>query len=645
MVSSLDYLNSIKEILLMNLDYYLGDKTQLINDFDNNGNHHRKKIVIHDRLSHTLKVKDIALAIAEEVYEQAKSTGHIDFSREEFLLLVEIVALAHDIGHTPFGHRGEEALDDVLSEVPGNNQYLKRRLENFGAEYEQEQNLQGTMRFCHNEHSVEEFIDLCDEYSVDKEVPIFFEAILQGILCHSTSKAKKTPDSLVSQIIRISDKIAGTNHDIEDLKVSGLLPADAFPANIRGVLNNTYFHRIRKCIEEVEREYRERGVIEGRREEHDVIRKKEGEIETPNFHDREAYAIFIAKSRELLTLQEERDKNFEFLYQMWEVRELIEQIATLPEDILENENAINKSAIKNVFHYFLSNPVDVLRQYPDFADYQLPERVAFYISQMSNKKFRAVYNEIAPELSKRIDKQYKLNYFGENSFELLANPIISMFLEHMKLYGFEHESTIRMQKIDRYYDDREQSLRNSGMYFRIRQRKTIDTEEAPEYTATLKETLEPDNPEDAFSVRQDHTVEIDTDGFDEALRKIKLMNINLHGYRIEREPIVTSIQSINDIILTKEGIAIRFSLADTTFLESATQRRIGETKQFEVRLKNGYFDPNDILKEFYEIVQAYFEENVEVTKKPLVENGFEMLDERRKEGTAEEREEADTERE
>ena len=330
---------------------------------------------------------------------------------------------------------------------------------------------------------------------------------------------------------------------------------------------------------------------------------------------------------------------------MWEVRELIEQIATLPEDILENENAINKSAIKNVFHYFLSNPVDVLRQYPDFADYQLPERVAFYISQMSNKKFRAVYNEIAPELSKRIDKQYKLNYFGENSFELLANPIISMFLEHMKLYGFEHESTIRMQKIDRYYDDREQSLRNSGMYFRIRQRKTIDTEEAPEYTATLKETLEPDNPEDAFSVRQDHTVEIDTDGFDEALRKIKLMNINLHGYRIEREPIVTSIQSINDIILTKEGIAIRFSLADTTFLESATQRRIGETKQFEVRLKNGYFDPNDILKEFYEIVQAYFEENVEVTKKPLVENGFEMLDERRKEGTAEEREEADTERE
>src|SRR5207244_12787947 len=102
--------------------------------------------------------------------------------------LVEPIGLGHDMGHTPFGHAGEEALDEALQ-----------------AHFDR--------RFRHNEHSllIAEALNLTAE-------------VRDGILTHT---GEREPSTLEGKIVRIVDRVAYINHDIDDAVRFGILdPAD-----------------------------------------------------------------------------------------------------------------------------------------------------------------------------------------------------------------------------------------------------------------------------------------------------------------------------------------------------------------------------------------------------------------------------------
>ncbi len=142
------------------------------------------------RLTHTLEVAQIARTIA---YALRLNTD-----------MVEAIALAHDVGHTPFGHSGEDALNELLAENGGFNH-----------------NLQGLR-----------VVDILEERYPDFAGLNLTWEIREGIVKHSTAfdkaeiSAEFRPNeapTLETQIVDIADEIAYDNHDLDDGLTSGLI--------------------------------------------------------------------------------------------------------------------------------------------------------------------------------------------------------------------------------------------------------------------------------------------------------------------------------------------------------------------------------------------------------------------------------------
>ncbi|MCL2361179.1 MAG: deoxyguanosinetriphosphate triphosphohydrolase [Defluviitaleaceae bacterium] len=152
------------------------------------GDHYRT------RLTHTLEVAQIARTIARALRLNED--------------LTEAIALGHDLGHTPFGHTGEDALDSL---VPGG--------------------------FKHNVQSVRVVEVL--ENSGDG-LNLTYE-VLDGILNHRTECA---PATLEGKVVQLSDKIAYMTHDIEDAIRAKLITLSDIPRNILDVLGPTSTKRI-----------------------------------------------------------------------------------------------------------------------------------------------------------------------------------------------------------------------------------------------------------------------------------------------------------------------------------------------------------------------------------------------------------------
>jgi dGTPase len=144
----------------------LKGKTQVF--IDPAGDHYRT------RMTHTLETTAIARGVARALRLNED--------------LVEAIGLGHDMGHPPFGHAGEEALDQSLRE-------------HFGR------------RFRHNEHSLQ----IAESLNLTAEVR-------DGILTHT---GEREPATLEGKIVRIVDRVAYINHDIDDAVRFGILdPAD-----------------------------------------------------------------------------------------------------------------------------------------------------------------------------------------------------------------------------------------------------------------------------------------------------------------------------------------------------------------------------------------------------------------------------------
>jgi len=155
------------------------------------------------RLTHTLEVAQIARTIARALRLNED--------------LTESIALGHDLGHTPFGHACERSLNKIMKGFGG---------------------------FKHNEQSLR-VVDYL-EHSM-KGLNLTFE-VRDGIVNHRTSCR---PSTLEGQVVRLSDKIAYINHDIDDATRAGIISTDSIPSSCVKVLGKTQSERINTMVYDV----------------------------------------------------------------------------------------------------------------------------------------------------------------------------------------------------------------------------------------------------------------------------------------------------------------------------------------------------------------------------------------------------------
>jgi dGTPase len=161
----------------------LKGKTQVF--IDPAGDHYRT------RMTHTLETTGIARVVARALRLNED--------------LTEAIGLGHDTGHPPFGHAGEERLDVCMRERFGTG-------------------------FRHNEQSLR----IAEELNLTAEVR-------DGILTHT---GEQEPQTLEGKIVRLVDRVAYINHDIDDAIRYGLIEAGDLPRAELELLGDTGSHRI-----------------------------------------------------------------------------------------------------------------------------------------------------------------------------------------------------------------------------------------------------------------------------------------------------------------------------------------------------------------------------------------------------------------
>lgn len=150
------------------------------------------------RLTHTLEVAQIS-----------RSMARLLRLNED---LTEAIALGHDLGHTPFGHSGEAALDEII---------------------------EGGFR--HSEQSVRVVTEI-EPLNLTKET-------LDGILNHSMGKS--CAFTLEGQLVKLSDKIAYLNHDLDDAIRAGIIKLSDIPSEIVDYLGSTRGQMVHAMVENI----------------------------------------------------------------------------------------------------------------------------------------------------------------------------------------------------------------------------------------------------------------------------------------------------------------------------------------------------------------------------------------------------------
>ncbi len=255
------------------------------------GDHYRT------RLTHTLEVSQIARTIAIGLYLNED--------------LTEAIALGHDLGHTPFGHAGERALNSV---VPDGFRHF-------------DQSLRVVERLEKN----------------GKGLNLTYE-VRDGIVCHTRGKEA---DTLEGRIVKLADKIAYINHDIDDAVRAGVMCEEDIPLAIRNELGFKKSARINTMVL-------------------DVV---ENSVDDIVFSDR---------------IQQPFDELHSFMF---------DKVYTNP--VCKGEETKAMEIIVRLYDYFLNNPDRISKAYQYIISEESVSRAACdYIAGMSDRYLLAVYKKI-----------------------------------------------------------------------------------------------------------------------------------------------------------------------------------------------------------------------------------------------------------
>lgn len=255
------------------------------------GDHYRT------RLTHTLEVAQIARTIARALQLNED--------------LTEAIALGHDLGHTPFGHAGERALDSLCSCGFKHYEQSVRVVERL------EKNGQG--------------LNLTDE-------------VKNGILCHTKGDDAYT---LEGQIIRIADKIAYINHDIDDAIRAGVLNEEDIPLDLRMSLGMGKSERINNMVLNV-----------------------------------------IENSKDKILMSDDYWELFNELHKFMFV-------AVYKNPICKSEEVKAVAMLEKLYDYYSKNPDKMPAEYVSIADEEGIERaVCDYIAGMSDNYSVKIFNQL-----------------------------------------------------------------------------------------------------------------------------------------------------------------------------------------------------------------------------------------------------------
>ena len=255
------------------------------------GDHYRT------RLTHTLEVSQIARTMARALRLNED--------------LTEAIALAHDLGHTPFGHAGERALDAML---PGG--------------------------FRHYEQGVRVVEKLERE---GRGLNLTYE-VREGILTHTKGAWSQT---LEGRLVRMADRVAYTNHDMDDAMRAGVMREDDIPADVRAVLGERRSDRIDTLI---------------------------GNI--------------IANSGDDIVMDAPTEQAFETLHQI-----MFDKLYTNPAVKGEETKAV--SLLKTLFTHFESHPDQLPAEYHPIAEQEGAARAsADYIASMTDNYALETYGNL-----------------------------------------------------------------------------------------------------------------------------------------------------------------------------------------------------------------------------------------------------------
>lgn len=270
----------------------LKDKTQVF--LSPEGDHYRT------RLTHTLEVSQNARTIAKALQ-----------LNEE---LVEAIALGHDLGHTPFGHAGERALNEICP---------------YG--------------FRHNEQSVRT-VDILEKNGAG--LNLTWE-VRDGIENHQT---KNMPSTLEGKVVRFSDKIAYTYHDMDDAIRAGMLKPSDVPREIGEIVGYTPRERLNNFI-------------------HDIVTQSKGtnDVRMSEEVDRAMRAL----------------RNFMF-----------DKVYSNPIAKGEEDKAV--SLVKTLYEYYMNHTYELPKFFVELGLRGEPRElvVCDYISSMTDRFAISLYNEL-----------------------------------------------------------------------------------------------------------------------------------------------------------------------------------------------------------------------------------------------------------
>jgi len=256
-------------------------KTQVF--IDPKGDHYRT------RLTHTLETVGISRSVARALRLNED--------------LTEAIAVGHDLGHAPFGHTGEEALDEVLAE-------------RFGR------------RFRHNEQSLR-VVELLERDGRGLNLTV---ETRDGILNHT---GPNEPATLEGKIVRLVDRVAYINHDIDDALRAGLIRAEELPPEEIALLGARGSRRIDTLV-------------------HDIVESSAG-------------AGDIVQSEEIgRAMLDLRAFMFERVYLGPEAQE---------------PRALALETVRRIFDWLVDHPEDLPPDRPG----DLPERVTDYVAGMTDR--------------------------------------------------------------------------------------------------------------------------------------------------------------------------------------------------------------------------------------------------------------------